>query len=46
MHPIGWCLIVVLFLIVLVGWAGRPYDFKASRKKPKLYEAEELEDRQ
>ena len=45
MHPIGWALIIVLSLLSLVGWMGRPYNFKNSRRKPKLFEAEELEER-
>lgn len=46
MHPLGWCLIAVLFLLVLVGWAGRPYDFPQRKGKTLAPRAEELEDRQ
>lgn len=46
MHPLGWCLIVVLFLLSFVGWIGRPFPTPPVRKKKTLSdEVEKLERR-
>lgn len=45
MHWLGWCLIVVLFLLVMVGWMGRPIDFPHRKGKRLANETEELERR-